>query len=255
MSTTSGSIQIETSEGIYADRPLEVVAPGAEYPLTTLSTGPIQQISTQKWGEDSIFTYEAVSRFNFPVVQKGLAKMVNTAAKNIDGISLSLIASAVTQTQGTAGTNNWTGANPTILRDIMNAKATIMALNQGYDPDVLLLNDLTWAAVASDPTLINTLQRENPSNAVYSGQLNSIAGLRILPTPNLPAAGAWIIDSKMLGGLVTEQLPGDYQSAGELLETLSMNEPGQDRWRVRVRSTFAPYIVEPNAGIKIANGK
>ena len=252
--TTSGSVQFETSEGIFADRPVEVVAPGAEYPLTTVSTGPIQQVSTQKWGEDTRFTDEAVSRYNMPVVERGLLKLVNTAAKNIDTLSLSLIATTVTQTQGTAGTLNWTAASPTILRDIMTAKATIAALNMGYDPDTLIVNDATWAAIASDPTLINAMQRESTANAVYSGQLNVLAGVRILPTPNLPSAGAWLVDSKMLGGLVTENIGGGYQSAGELLETKSMREDENDQWRVRVRSVFAPYIIEPNAGIKIANG-
>lgn len=253
VTTTSGSLQLETSEGIYTDRAVEVIAPGAEYPLTTVSSGPIQQVSTVKWGQDSRFTDEAVARYNMPVVEKGLNKLINTSAKNIDGISLSLITSTVTQTQGVAGTLNWTGANPTILRDLMTAKATIAALNQGYEPNVLLINDATWAAVASDATLINSLQRESSANAVYSGQLNSLAGVMILPTPNLPSAGGWLIDTRVFGGLVTESFGDGYQSAGELLETKSMREDRQDQWRIRVRSVFAPFIVEPNAAIKIAN--
>jgi hypothetical protein len=255
-STTSGSLQLEQSENMYADRPVEVVSPGGEYPLTTLSTGPIQQVSTQKWGEDTEFYDEALSRMGgMGSVERGLTKMVNSAAKNIDGIGLSLIASTVTQTQGTGGTLNWTatGTPPTILRDILTAKATLAALNQGYDPDVLLINDATWAAVASDPTLINSLRRENPSNPVYSGDLVNLAGVDILPTPNLPAAGGWLIDSKAFGGMVVENLGGSYQSAGELLETKSMRKDDVDGWRVRVRSVFAPYIVEPNAAIKINN--
>jgi len=254
VSTTSGSVQMETNEGIYADRSVEVVSPGAEYPLTTISTGPIQQVSTQKWGEDTRYTDEAVSRGAMPVVQRGFVKLINSAAKNIDSIALSLVTSQVTQTQGVAGTGNWTGTSPTILRDIMNAKATISALNQGYDPNVLLVNDATWAAIASDSTLINAMRRENQSNVVYSGELNVLAGLQILPTPNLPTGGAWMLDSNMLGGLITEQLGGGYQTAGDLLEAKSMREEQNDQWRVRIRSVFAPYVIEPNAAIKIANG-
>lgn len=253
-STTSGSMQYETSEGIYADRAVEVIAPGSEYPLTTLATGPIQQVSTQKWGQDTIFTDEAVSRYNMPVVAKGMTKLVNTAAKNIDGLCLSLIASTVSQVQGTAGTKNWSDPSvATILRDIMTAKATLQALNQGYDPNVLLVNDLTWAAIASDSTLINTMRRENSANVVYTGEMTTIAGVTILPTPNLPSAGGWLVDTSMLGGIVSETLGGGYQSAGELLESKSIREDKKDQWRVRVRATFAPYIIEPNAAIKIAN--
>lgn len=255
VSTTSGSVQMETSEGLYADRSVEVVSPGAEYPLTTVTSGPIQQVSTNKWGQDTVITDEAIARYAMPNVDKALNKLVNTAAKNIDGISLSLIASSVTQTQGTAGTLNWTatGAAPNILRDLMNAKATLMGLNQGYDPDVLLVNDATWAAVASDTSLQAAMAREAQSNPVYTGQMNILAGVRIVATPNLPTAGGWLIDSSQFGGLVTESIGGGYQSAGDLLETKSLREDQKDRYRVRVRSLFAPYVVEPNAAIKIAN--
>lgn len=252
--TTSGSLQVQGTEGIYADRPVEVVAPGAEYPLTTLTTGPLSQVSTQKWGEDTLITDEAASREKFPVVTRAMTKLINTAAKNIDGLALSLIASSVTQAQGTAGTGNWTGASPTILRDILNAKATLYGLNRGYEPNALLVNDQTWAAIASDPTLINALQRESTSNAVYSGQLNMVAGVMILPTPNLPAAGAWLIDTSMLGGIVSENLGGNYEPAGDLLESKTIREDANDRWRMRVRATFAPYIRESSAAIKINNG-
>jgi hypothetical protein len=252
--TSSGSLQVQGTEGIYADRAVQVVAPGAEYPLTTLTTGPLSQVSTQKWGEDTLITDEAVSREKFPVVQRAMTKLVNTAAKNIDGLALSLIASSVTQSQGTAGTLNWTGTTPTILRDILNAKATLYALNRGYEPDILLVNDATWAAIGSDPTLITALDRQDHGNAVYSGEFKMVAGVMILPTPNLPSAGAWLLDSSMLGGIVTENLGGDYQPAGDLLEGKTMREERNDRWRMRVRATFAPYIREAAAGIKIANG-
>jgi hypothetical protein len=53
----------------------------------------------------------------------------------------------------------------------------------------------------SDPTIVHAIRREDPSNPVYSGEFPSIGGLRILATPNLPAAGAWVLDSSMLGGI------------------------------------------------------
>jgi hypothetical protein len=252
-STTSGSLQVEGFATFYSNRAIESVAPGSEYPLTDLTTGPISQVSTQKWGQDTLFTDEAISREGFPVVPRGMQLLVNTGVKNVDSLCLSLIASAVNATQGTAGTLNWTGASPTILRDLLNAKATLAALNKGYDADVLLINDATWAAVASDPTLINALRREDPGNAVYSGDLVTLAGVQILPTPNLPAAGGWLIDSTQLGGIVSENLGGDYQPSGEFLESKTIRENHKDRWRMRVRAVFAPYVQNADAAIKINN--
>jgi hypothetical protein len=195
--TSSGSLQLETNEGIYTDRAVEVVAPGSEYPLTTITSGPIQQVSTQKWGQDTLFTDEAIARYAMANVDKGLHKLVNTAAKNIDGLSLSLIASSVTQTQGTAGTNNWTAASgATILRDLMNAKATLAALNQGYDAGraARQRRHLGRCRLGRDADERHAA-RVDRQPGLLGRAVHVLAGVRIVPTPNLPAAGGWLLDS------------------------------------------------------------
>jgi len=51
---------------------------------------------------------------------------------------MSAISSAVTNTF--AGRRAWMRGQPTILRDILRAKASILALNLGYKPDTIALN-------------------------------------------------------------------------------------------------------------------
>lgn len=246
---SGGAIGFEQNETMYPDRVVESVSPGGEYPITPISTGPAQLAKIVKWGQDTIVTDEAVSRQRMQAAERAMLKLVNAAAKNIDSVALSLIASSVTQTR--AASAAWSSATPKILQDIMLAKADIAALNQGYDPDTLIINDATWAYVASDATLINAMQRETAANPVYTGNFQILAGLRVLPTPNLPAAGAWVLDSTQLGGIATEDLQGGYQSAGDLLQSKSIREDHTDQWRLRARAVFVPYITEPNAAVKI----
>jgi hypothetical protein len=246
---SGGAIGFEQNETMYPDRVVESVSPGGEYPMTPISTGPAQLAKIVKWGQDTIVTDEAVSRQRMQAAERAMLKLVNAAAKNVDSVALSLIASSVTQTRAASAT--WSSATPKILQDIMLAKADIAALNQGYDPNTLIINDATWAYVASDPTLINAMQRETTANPVYTGSFQILAGLRVLPTPNLPAAGAWVLDSAQLGGIATEDLQGGYESAGDLLQSKSIREDHTDQWRLRARAVFVPYITEPNAAVKI----
>jgi hypothetical protein len=70
--TTSGSINYEVvGEGITAaDAPVEV-APGAEYQLTqTSQRHRVNRRVVAKYGEDTIITDEAVSRYNFAGCQQ-----------------------------------------------------------------------------------------------------------------------------------------------------------------------------------------
>lgn len=249
-SVSGGAISFEQNEGLYTDRAVEAVSPGGEYPLTTVSTGPAQLAKTVKWGQDTFVTDESAKRQNMSAVDKALMKLINTAAKNVDTVALSAISSQVTQTRAAAAA--WSAATGTmILRDLLQAKADIRALNQGYEPDTLIVNDAAWAYLASDQTLINAIARETQSNAVITGQFDLIAGLRILPTPNLPAAGAWVLDSAQLGGIAVEDLGGGYDKVDGILESKSMRDDDNDQWRIRARATCVPYITEPNAAIRI----
>lgn len=247
---SGGAISFEQNEGLYADRPVEAVSPGGEYPLTTISTGPAQLAKTVKWGQDTLVTDESAKRQAMSAVDKALLKLINSAAKNVDTVALAAIASSVTQTQAAAAA--WSAASGTqILRDILTAKAAIRALNQGYEPDTLIVNDASWAYLASDQVLINAIARETQSNAVVTGNFELIAGLRIVSTPNLPATGAWIVDSAQLGGIAVEDLGGNYDKVDGILESKSIRDDDNDQWRLRARATCVPYITEPNAAIRI----
>lgn len=247
---SGGAVSFEQNDGLYTDRPVESVSAGGEYPLTPISSGPSQLAKTVKWGQDSIVTDESATRQAMSVVDKVLIKLINTAAKNVDTVALSAISSQVTQTR--AATAAWSAATGTkILRDILQAKADVRALNQGYEPDVLIVNDAAWALLASDEVLINAIARETNSNAVLTGNFEIVAGLRIVATPNLPSAGAWVIDSTQLGGIATEDLQGGYESVTDVLQSKSIREDTKDQWRIRARSVCVPYINEPNAAIRI----
>lgn len=247
---SGGAISFEQNEGLFTDRPVEAVSPGGEYPLTTVGDGTAQLAKVVKWGQDTFVTDEAAKRKAMSAVDKALLKLINTAAKNVDTVALAAIASSVTQTQAAAAA--WSAATGVqMLRDVLKAKAALAALNQGYEADTMVIDDLTWALIASDQTLISTIARETQSNAVVTGNFDVLAGLRIMRTPNLPAAGAWILDSSQLGGIATEDLGGNYQKVDGILESKSIRDEDNDQWRLRARAVAVPYINEPNAAIRI----
>jgi hypothetical protein len=252
--TSGGAVGYETVEGIFADAPPETVAPGAEYTMTTIADGPGGLARVVKSGKDTLVTDEAIKRRNMDPVEKGLRKLVNSQGKAIDGSIISLIASAVTASAAAAAA--WSATSGTlILRDILKAKASVTGQNLGYQPNVLLVDDMTGAYLGSDPVLSAAMAREDMSNPVYTGRFPVIAGLEIItvPTVNLPGgtAKAWVLDTTQLGFIATEDLGGGYQQAGDLVQSKVMRVDENDAWRLRARANFAPVVTDPLAGFAI----
>lgn len=252
-SVEGGAVLYETGESIFtADSP-RAVAPGAEYPLTTVPTGAASVAKTVKWGQDTEITDESVRRQRMQPVNKAMTKLVNQNVKYIDSVALAAIASAVTNTAAAAAAWSTSTAQQK-LTDVAVAKANILALNQGYDPDTVVVDDVTFAYAYASFVSGGFLPREESSNALVTGSFPVIDGMRWLSSPNLPTTGVvLVLDSTMLGGMADEDLGGpNYTGAGPIgVEGKSIREEKTDAWILRMRRVTVPIIVEPAAGRKI----
>jgi hypothetical protein len=248
------SILYETDESIYTSRAPEVVAPGAQYPRALAPTGTASVANPVKWGQEVPITDEEVGRFRGDAVERNLQKIVNYLVYTVDTTALAIISSAVTQS--IAAIANWNApATANIILDLLRAKATIRQLNKGYDPDTVACDDFAYAYIVGNMNVLATMAREAGTTVSMDGVIPVLAGLRILPTPNLPTAGtAIVLDSTLLGSMGYERIPSpEYQgdpAAG--IETLTRRDPiANDSWLVRGRRPVVPFVQEPGAGCKI----
>ena len=249
-----GAVQYETGETIFTADDPRAVAPGGEYPLTTVGTGTSSIAKTVKWGQDALITDEAIKRLGFDPVRRALLKLANQNVRHIDSVALSAIASAVTGTQAAAST--WPTATATqILTDVLTAEAAIVNQNQGYNPDVVVVDPVSHAHALAKFAAAGYFSRENNgANPALTGEFPVIAGKLWLSTPNVPVAGrALLVDSDQLGGMADEDLGGPgYAPAADPgtapVEVKTMRDDEDDQWRVRARRVTVPVVIEPAAG-------
>lgn len=251
-----GAVVYETGESIFAGDNPAAVNPGSEYALTTLSTGSASVANTVKWGQAAIITDESIARNNFQPVSRAMTKLVNSNVKYVDSVALSAVSTAVTQS--TAAAAGWSTASATqILSDVAKAKANILALNQGYDPDTVVLDDLHWAYAFAAFTAGGFLPRETDSaNPLVTGSFPVIDGMRWLPSPNVSSSSTVLVaDSKMLGGMADENLAGPgYDGQGALgVQGKAIREDDKDQYRLQVRRVTVPIVQEPAAAWKITS--
>lgn len=249
-----GSIWYEQQgESLYTDRAPEIITPGGEYPLSGLGIGPTQVAAVAKWGQDVPVTDEAIKRLNRNPVDRAFAKMINYVVKTVDSISLAAIMSAVTQTAAAAAQWTTTATAKQIFSDVAFAKQAIIDLNEGYDPDTVVLPSAAWVAAMATFTDAGYLPREDRSTPALTGDFPIIDGMRWLTSPNVPSATtAIVVDSAMLGGMADENLGGPgYVGAAAGVQAKSMRDDENDRWRLRARRITVPVVLEPLAAKKI----
>jgi hypothetical protein len=247
-----GAVLYEQSEPFVTDRAVESVGPGSEYPYANLPTGTAAIAAIQKWGQKVFLSDEEIARnvYQGASADRALRKVVNSVIKQVDGLAMAAIASAVTQTSGAAAA--WNGGSAKFLQDILLAKAVVVGLNLGYRPDTLVVNDAQYAYLMSDTVITNALRRETTNNPVYTGSIEQVAGLNIIVSPSIAAASSLVLDSTQLGGMADEVdgAPG-YAVSDLAVQVKSIRLDGQDGYDLQGRRKTVPVVQEPGSAVKI----
>ena len=254
---TGGGIYYETGEPVFTDDAAEEVTPGAGYPLTKARSGELAAARVSKWGRDVPVTDEAIARMKMNPVDKALTKLVNMNVKTVDSAALGVIASKVTATYNvTAGTNPgvWTTADA-LVNSVLRGQAQIKALDEGYTPDAIVLNDLQWAKAMGLLWSAGVLPREN-GNPLLTGVWPEVLGLTWTSTSHSPVTNPFLVDTELLGGMADEDIasPGYTRAAGgAAVEVKSIRDDDNDRYKVRARRVTVPVVLEPLAGVQFTN--
>jgi hypothetical protein len=250
--STGGAVLYELTEPFVTDRTVEAVSAGSEYPFANLPTGTAALAAVSKWGQKARLTDEEVSRNQYggAAVDRTLRKVLNSIIAQVDSITMSAIGSALADT---ATLGKWDVASPKILNDILNAKRIIRARNLGYDPDTIVVSDLGYMSMMVDTVISNLWRRETTTNPVYTGEVQQIAGMTVVVTPNLPVAtSCFVLDSKALGGMADEMdgAPG-YSVSDLAVQVKSIRLEEIDGWDLQARRKTVPVVQEPGAGQEI----
>lgn len=254
--SSGGAVMYEEDEPLFTDREVESVAPGAEYPFASPSTGNPALAGVVKWGQATRLTDERIKR-TVPMggsVDWALRKVTNTVRRKVDRVAIAAIASKVTNTYPASAA--WDAASPKILRDIEGAKAEVEDLELGYNLDTMLLSNERYADMATDDKIATLRRREVSDNPVYGGTIDTFAGLKVAKTSvgNLPGGldDVWLLDSSSLGGMADEvELDPGYATAPNGIQVQVERIARRDAHDLWARRITVPVITDPSAGIRI----
>jgi hypothetical protein len=249
-----GAVLYEMSEPFVSDRAVTSVSAGSEYPYANLPTGTAGLAAIAKWGQKVLLTDEEIARNAYAgaAVDRSLQKVVNSVIKQVDLVSMSAIGSAITATAA-AGVSWETVATAKPLTDILLAVQAIEDLNLGYKPDTLVVSPKAYTYLMVNDAVAQLRKREASDNPVYTGQIETVAGLTVLKTPNLPViTTAIVLDSTQLGGMADEMDGAPGYAVDQLaVQIKTIRKESQDAWDLQGRRKTVPIVQEPGAGYEI----
>lgn len=249
-SAQGGGVFYPTGESQMADESPEAVEPGSEYKLIVLDEGDYVAAKTVKWGIGTLITDEKIAREGQAVLDRGLRKLANTVIGHVDGVTMAVIASKVTDT--VASPANWT-TTKTIIAGALKARADRDALKKGIALDTILLNGDDYATVMSIFLGDGLLPREQ-GNLILSGQLPAdVMGFNWVTSPQFSGSNPMALDREQLGGMADEKLggPGWVSAGGVGVEAKAIRKDETDAYQPQARRVTVPIVVEPDAGVAI----
>lgn len=251
--SSGGAVLYEQSEAAVSDRTVEAVAPGSEYPFASLPTGTAAVAAIVKWGQKTRLTDEEIARSVYAgdAISRNMQKVVNSVIRQVDAISMAAVQSAAADTATAGSWDNATVANRKPLDDVLLAVQRIEDRNQGYRPDTLVVSPKAYTYLMLSDLIANLRQRETTSNPVYTGQIETIAGLKVLKTPALTTT-ALVLDSASLGGMADEMdgAPG-YAVADLAVQVKAIRHDELDAWDLQGRRKTVPVVQESGAAEEI----
>jgi hypothetical protein len=194
-----------TATDLFAERGIQEVAPGEEFPLMTFLRGVPVLAKPRKLGGKWFVTKEQRKRNDVRVVQRAMTQTANTIALTLDAMAVAVLNAAITANSRTLAGTSWaTAAAATVTTragnsgstsDILSAKKLIDLEMRGHDLDSILIHPNQELSLGQVATNFGTSIDKLFENAGIQNWSSS---------PRITAGTATLYESGQVGGWANE---------------------------------------------------
>ena len=248
-----GAIAIPRDEKIRTDRGTRTVAPGAEYPLTTMSHEQYEFYQTLKEGLATEVTDEEIGRSLRQPIDDAILFLKTEHVFTQDDSAMAVIKSTVQNDLTATGT--WADAK-VMWKDAERVQMAVRKMRLGFDIDTAVLPGDLYASLK--PELVEIMGKDGGFAAI--SDFPTIAGITWVPDITGSIDAPLFTDRARLGGIAYEEIPSpEYVKVGTLnqaggqthVELQTRRAPGSDKTIIQTRNAVVPVVVNPEAGMWI----
>ena len=240
-----GAIAIPRGEPLRTDRPARDVAPGAEYPLTTMSREQYEVYTALKKGLSTEVTDEEIGRSARQPIDDAMTFLKTEHIFTQDDVAMAMVKSSVTAEL--TATSNWT-TGKILWKDAERARMKLRQMRLGFEVNTAVLPSDLYTDVL--PELVEIMGKD--SGIATSGDFPNIGGITWVPDITGSITAPLFTDRQRLGGIAPENIPSPgYVKVGNgtHVEITTYRKPGSDKTVIQSRNTMVPVVVNPEAAI------
>jgi hypothetical protein len=195
---TGGAVVYDVAQAneLYTGRDIEVIAPGAEFPMTTTEQLAPAMAEVEKWGAKTFILDEARDRNDTAGFTKLIRQLANTIVRKMNQRAIAELEKALAGGSRNVIGNNWAGYDPEVDPPQQSpafdfGKAEMQAQNEEMGVDFNL-----W--------LINP-QEALQLTAIYGPALTAAGMPGFYSSPRVPAGTAYVLAEGQVGQMRVEK--------------------------------------------------
>lgn len=221
------------------ERDVEVIAPGAEFPIIGVSDQESKTAKVDKYGGSAELTFEAIRRNDNDTLAKRLDIVSNRIIKRVDQVAVKALTSNQNINKLVLNVD-WTLTTSDPIADLFAAKGLINDNEMGYEADLVLINPLdAQLYLLGRKDIREQLPRESKElNPVLSGDLQGLVNLEWIKSTAIPRGTIYTLHRNVSGSVRDEE--GGVKS-------LTYDEPGRHVKVIQGWRSIVPIITDPKS--------
>ncbi|MFT4471706.1 major capsid protein [Arthrobacter sulfonylureivorans] len=223
------------------ERDVEVIAPGAEFPLVGITTEDQKTAKVDKYGGAAELTFEAIRRNDQDTLAKRMTIISNLIVKRVNKVTVNALVTNPNVNTLDIDTD-WGQSSTDPIADLFAAKGLIDDNELGYTGNLYLINPLDAQQYLLGRKDIREQVQKEGEHPVLSGDLGNLAGGEWIKTSTIARGEIWLLERGVSGSVRDEE--GGIKS----------HSYDEDRRHVKVIQgwrSIVPIITDPKSVTKI----
>ena len=181
-----------TGHPVESNRDVEIIAPGAEFPLINVLEEEQKMAKVDKYGGAAGVTFEAIRRNDGDVLNKRLQVLKNLIIAKVNAVAVNaLIGNANINTH--VLTTDWSVTTTDPIADLFAAQALIDDNELGYKSDLYLVNPVDAQRYLLGRKDVREQVQKEGEHPVLSGDLGKLAGGEWIKSSKVPAGEIFVL--------------------------------------------------------------
>lgn len=187
------------------DRDVEIIAPGAEFPIVGTTDEMQKMAKVDKYGGAAELTFEAVRRNDTDTMQKRLVIVSNLIIKRVNSVAVNALTRNKNINELIVG--GWGGTTTDPIADLFASKGLIDDNELGYEADLFLINPLdAQQYLLGRKDIRDQLPKESATdNPVLSGDLGNLVGAEWIKSSTIPRGSIYALQRGISGSIRDEE--------------------------------------------------